>query len=103
MAGWVRTVIVGSSSPFFWIVTAIVHVTTYYKLLAPSFFPFKLQEKLRFYKYFALYLLLSPFVALLVLSYSFYYMDDFSWGKTRAVAEEEVKMPKEEGINMEMF
>ena len=43
MAGWVRTVIMGSSSQFFWIVTAIVHVTTYYKLLAPSFFPFSIQ------------------------------------------------------------
>lgn len=63
-----------------------------YYILIVAWKPTGARERLQFLLGLAIYILLGPFLNVVVLSYALWNMENFAWGKTRKVVKEpEVK------------
>lgn len=85
---WIMTMVSGRGDSTYYLFTGIVQIVTVYKLLIPVWCPLSCKERVIYYLFYFVYVLVGPFLGIMVLCYSMYNMDDFGWGKTRKVKED---------------
>lgn len=66
-------------------------------MLIVVWFPHTAIARVRFLVGFVIYLVASPFVNVLITFYALLHCDEFSWGKTRAVAEDDIEAGEKRG------
>lgn len=74
----------------YWVITGVVQVVTLWKLAVPLWCRLTWGERWRYWVGYVGYVVAGPLMGVMVLGYSMYWMDDFGWGKTRAVQEDHV-------------
>ncbi|KAF1811684.1 hypothetical protein P152DRAFT_482717 [Eremomyces bilateralis CBS 781.70] len=78
---------------------SVLVVRYIYSFLILAWLPSGFFERLQFFVGFFIHLLASPFMNIIIIVYSLFYSDDFKWGKTREVVEEEDTMEEKRPMN----